>query len=64
MRLDPKEITVAGVCSSTCVMDTVGGLANRDYNIIVPRNAIADFDPASHEMALARMEGLYGAQII
>jgi nicotinamidase/pyrazinamidase len=64
MRLAPKKVTVVGVCTSICVMDTVGGLANRDYNIEVPRNCVADFDPAAHDMALARMEGLYGAQII
>ena len=34
---DVKEAGVAGVCTSICVMDTVGGLANRDYSIRVYR---------------------------
>ena len=63
-RIAPKEITVVGVCTSICVMDTVGGLANRDQNITVPKDAVADFDPHAHEAALARMEGLYGAKIV
>jgi len=62
--IKPTEVTVVGVCTSICVMDTVGGLANRDYNIIVPKNAVADFDPDAHKNALARMEGLYGAKIV
>lgn len=63
-QIDPDETIVGGVCTSICVMDTVGGLANRDYNVTVPRAIVADFDPASHEAALARMEGLYGATIL
>jgi nicotinamidase/pyrazinamidase len=64
LRLAPKKVTVCGVCTSICVMDTVGGLANRDYDVVVYKNSVADFDPAGHDAALARMEGLYGAKII
>ncbi len=59
------EIEVVGVCTSICVMDTVGGLANRDYdNIVVPLNAVADFDNQAHHSALARMGTLYGAEVV
>jgi nicotinamidase-related amidase len=44
-------------------MDTVGGLANRDYRIMVPRAGVADFDADAHHHALDRMERLYGATI-
>jgi len=44
-------------------MDTVGGLANRDYSITVPLKGVADFDPEFHRFALKRMEKLYGANI-
>jgi len=64
MLLAPEEITVVGVCTSICVMDTVGGLANRDQNIIVPANCVADFDPQGNANALQRMERLYGAKIV
>lgn len=59
-----EEITVVGVCTSICVMDTVGGLANRDYSTVIPANCVADFDPQGNANALQRMERLYGAKII
>jgi nicotinamidase-related amidase len=55
---------VVGVCTSICVMDTVGGLANRDYAIVVPEAGVADFDAEMHRFALKRMAQLYGAQIL
>ena len=58
-----EDIEVVGVCTSICVMDTVGGLANRDYNISVPVKGVADFDPESHQFALKRMKQLYGAEV-
>lgn len=60
----PDSVEVCGVCTSICVMDTVGGLANRDYEIKVDSNCVADFDPEMHRMALARMKSLYGAEIV
>ncbi|RLF87565.1 cysteine hydrolase [Thermococci archaeon] len=62
-HLNP-EYEVCGVCTSICVMDTVGGLANRDCKTIVNVKGVADFDPNAHEQALVRMKNLYGADII
>ena len=59
-----RKIEVVGVCTSICVMDTVGGLANRDYTITVPEKGVADFDAEFHTFALRRMAQLYGAQIV
>ena len=55
---------VVGCCTSICVMDTVGGLANRDIEVVIPKNQVADFDQDAHAAALARMETLYGAKIV
>lgn len=57
------QVEVVGVCTSICVMDTVGGLANRDYKIRVPAAGVADFDPEAHTAAMKRMVGLYGVDI-
>ena len=57
------SVEVMGVCTSICVMDTVGGLANRDYDITVPVRGVADFDAEAHQFALKRMEKLYGAKV-
>jgi nicotinamidase/pyrazinamidase len=58
-----EAVEVVGVCTSICVMDTVGGLANRDYRIRVPQAGVADFDPEMHAFALRRMQSLYGAEL-
>jgi nicotinamidase-related amidase len=58
-----KEVEVVGVCTSICVMDTVGGLANRDYDVLVPVLGVADFDNEMHEFSLKRMKKLYGARV-
>lgn len=58
------EVEVVGVCTSICVMDTVGGLVDRDYTPIVPVRGVADFDPEAHEFALKRMQKIYGARIL
>jgi len=60
----PQEVWVTGVCTSICVMDTVGDLRNRDYPVVVPAGAVADFDPQFHQFALQRMERVYGARIL
>lgn len=57
----PGEVEVVGVCTSICVMDTVGGLVNRDYRVVVPRAGVADFDAAAHQFAFERMDRVYGA---
>lgn len=56
-------VEVVGVCTSICVMDTVGGLADRDYHIVVPREGVADFDTKFHDFSLQRMQKIYGAKI-
>ena len=57
-------VRVAGVCTSICVMDTVGGLVNRDYRVAVSSREVADFDPEMHAFALKRMKNVYGAEIL
>lgn len=63
-KLRPNRVIVVGVCTSICIMDTVGGLVNRDYSVIVPANAVADFDGEAHMFSLKRMEKIYGARIV
>lgn len=58
-----SEAHVVGVCTSICVMDTVGDLRNRDYTVTVYKKGVADFDPKAHTFSLERMEKIYGAEI-
>jgi nicotinamidase-related amidase len=57
-------VEIVGVCTSICIMDTVGGLANRDIKTIIPFPCVADFDQDMHKMALKRMRTLYGSAIM
>jgi nicotinamidase-related amidase len=59
-----SEVYIVGVCTSICVMDTVGDLRNRDYPVFVYKNGVADFDQKAHQFSLERMEKTYGAKII
>lgn len=63
-ELQPDEVWLTGVLTSICVMDTAGGLRNRDYSVVIPVDAVADIDPVQHEFALARMRKVYGARLI
>jgi nicotinamidase-related amidase len=58
-----EAVEVVGVCTSICVMDTVGGLANRDYEVRVPVKGVADFDAEMHAFSLKRMNKIYGADV-
>jgi nicotinamidase/pyrazinamidase len=62
-KLAPETVYVVGVCTSICVMDMVGELANRGYKVVVYKDGIADFDAEGHEFALKRMKSVYGAEI-
>lgn len=62
-ELGVSEATVVGVCTHICVMETVAGLANRDLQVRVLREAVADFDPELAQAALKRMENLFGAEV-
>lgn len=61
---EPHEVWVTGVVTSICVMDTSGDLRNRDYSVVIPVEAVADFDQEFHAFALKRMERVYGAKLI
>lgn len=58
------DVHVVGVCTSICVMDTVGDLRNRDYKVIVYKQGVADIDQQAHQFSLGRMEKIYGAEVV
>jgi nicotinamidase-related amidase len=62
--LDVDEVTVVGVCTHICIMDTVQGASYLRLKINVPRDMVADIDPDQEEAALKRMAAIYGANII
>ncbi|HEY9289194.1 MAG TPA: isochorismatase family cysteine hydrolase [Candidatus Dormibacteraeota bacterium] len=63
----PGQVTVVGVCTDICVLHTVADLRNRDYRVVVPRQAVATFDAPGHPgdevqaWSLAHFTGVLGA---
>ncbi|HWC31625.1 MAG TPA: isochorismatase family cysteine hydrolase [Actinomycetota bacterium] len=69
-KLDPDEVRVAGVCTDICVLHTVADLRNRDYRVLVHRDAVETFDAPGHDhadvnrWALSHIENILGAQVV
>ncbi len=62
-QLGPERVVVMGDCTDICVLHTVAGLRNRDYEVEVPADCVASFDPRQHEWALDHMEKILGARV-
>ena len=54
---------VVGVCTDICVLHTVADARSRDYEVEVPVDCVASFDPEAHKWALQHMERVLGATI-
>ena len=62
--LKPDEVEVVGCCTSICVAGTVEELVNRDYKVVVDRNAVADFNPEAHKFFLdSQFPNIFGVEI-
>ena len=61
---DVKVWEVCGVCTSICIMDTVGGLANLDYKTILDTKCVADLPIGIEEASIKRMKTIYDTTII
>jgi len=59
-----KEVFLAGVCTSICVMETASSLTKRGYKVRVFKKGVADFEKKAHTFALKRMKAVYGAGIV
>lgn len=62
--LNPDVIEVVGCCTSICVLFSVADLVNRDYNVVIDRKAVADFNQEAHEFTLEHMKNILGINVI
>ena len=62
-ELQPDKVVICGVCTDICVMHTASDARNRDYQVEVPVDCVATFDPQAHEYALQHMEKILGAKL-
>ena len=61
--LNPDKVIVCGVCTDICVMHTVSDARNRDYDVVVPMDAVTSFDLDAHNWSIVHMETILGAHI-
>ena len=66
-RLDEskhEKIIICGVCTDICVLHTTADARNRDYQVEVPTNCVATFDPGAHTWALGHLQKILGAKVV
>ncbi len=63
-ELNPAKLIVCGVCTDICVMHTTADARNRDYEVEVPVDCVASFDPRGHDCALEHMDKVLGARLV
>ncbi len=60
----PDVVHIVGVCTSICVMYTCADLRNRDFEVVVYKKGVADFDSEAHAFALKNLEKVLGARLV
>jgi ureidoacrylate peracid hydrolase len=58
-----EQVIVAGTTTAFCVETTIRDAYYRDYDVIVPRDCVADPRPRFHEDTLAKVETFFGAVV-
>lgn len=58
--LGVENLVVCGVTTNCCVESTVRDASHRDYRCFVVRDAVAEFDPDRHRVALESIAMLFG----
>jgi nicotinamidase-related amidase len=59
-----RRVHLAGVCTDICVLHTAVDAYNKGFDLVVHQKAVASFNPAGHDWALAHFTGSLGAEVI
>lgn len=59
-----EELYLAGVCTDICVLHTAIDAYNKNFDITIPKNAVASFNQIGHEWALNHFKNSLGATMI
>jgi len=62
-ELGVGRLRLVGVCTNICVLYTAADARMRGYEVEVPRDKVASFDPGAHEWALGQMEKVLGVRV-
>ncbi len=66
----PETVIVVGVCTDICVHYTAAELRNRNYNVVIPQDAVETYDAPGHnadrtnEIFIAQMKNILGVRIV
>lgn len=60
----PDKVIIVGDCTNICVLYTAADARYRDYDVEVPADCVATFDPQAHEFALREMQSVHGVNVI
>lgn len=69
-REKPETVIVVGVCTDICVHYSAAELRNRNYNVVIPRDAVETYDAPGHsadktnEIFIAQMKNILGVKIV
>ncbi|MCI3918865.1 cysteine hydrolase [Paenibacillus sp. TRM 82003] len=58
------ELHLVGVCTDICVLHTAVDAYNKGFSVVIHGKAVASFNRAGHEWALAHFKGSIGATIL
>jgi nicotinamidase-related amidase len=58
------ELWLTGVCTDICVLHTAVDAYNKNFRLVVPRNAVASFSQSGHEWALNHFRTCLGASVV
>lgn len=58
------ELWLTGVCTDICVLHTAIDAYNKNFELVIPRNAVASFDPQGHTWALNHFKNCLGAKLV
>lgn len=59
-----NEIHLAGVCTDICILHTAVDAYNKGFSIVIHTDAVASFNPAGHDWALAHFQNTLGATLL
>ncbi len=58
------ELWLTGVCTDICVLHTAIDAYNKNFELVVPEDGVASFNPQGHAWALNHFKTCLGAQLV
>lgn len=58
------ELHLVGVCTDICVLHTAVDAYNKGFSIVIHEDAVASFNEAGHQWALAHFQQTLGAAVV